>query len=176
MQAGGRSNPAQKAVRASLRRTAGCPDRQPCEAVERPLGPRPFPRREKWWGRGGSERPHLGRGGTASLCPAPPYPIAQGGRRERFGSPNRRDHQAKRGLSRAQYTGHGMSRLVAVVFVMLGALVPATDPAGSLPLHSRLDAASVPVVAAAGDIVCQSNTPSPTECRHRQTSDLLVGR
>jgi hypothetical protein len=69
-----------------------------------------------------------------------------------------------------------MSRLVAVVFVMLGALVPATDPAGSLPLHSRLDAASVPVVAAAGDIVCQSNTPSPTECRHRQTSDLLVGR
>jgi hypothetical protein len=46
----------------------------------------------------------------------------------------------------------------------------------SLVLPSGAAAASDPVIAAAGDIVCGSASSSSNSCQHKATSDLLVGR
>jgi hypothetical protein len=69
----------------------------------------------------------------------------------------------------------GMIRFMAAAIMVVGTAFPASDPAGSLPRRPRLVATTVPVIAAAGDIACASGTPTPTECRQQQTSDLLVG-
>jgi hypothetical protein len=59
--------------------------------------------------------------------------------------------------------------ICTVALVALGSLaLVAVTPA--IPAHSAED----PVIAAAGDIACPSNTPTLTSCHHQQTSDILV--
>jgi acid phosphatase type 7 len=60
---------------------------------------------------------------------------------------------------------HVVARLL-VVLAAWTAVAPQPSPAAGA-------SASDPVIAAAGDIVCASNTPTAMTCRHRFTADIL---
>lgn len=79
-----------------------------------------------------------------------------------------------------------------VVFALLFAVMGTQDavpvPAAAAPQADPIRVPSIagetapprlfaddPVIAAAGDIACNSNNPGPETCRHRFTSDLLIG-
>jgi hypothetical protein len=67
-------------------------------------------------------------------------------------------------------SGKVPSHVVARILVLLSAwMVLAPQPASPA-------SAPDPVIAAAGDIVCESNTPTATTCRHRFTADILRTR